>query len=142
MHGFASLHVVPSGAFGFEQTPVAGLQVPATWQASLAVHTTGLPARQTPARHESAAVQRLPSSHGEPSGLRGSVHRPVVGLHVPGLWQGPSTPQTTALPPTQIPAWQVSVWVHMLPSAHAVPLALGGFEHTPVAGLQVPAVWH
>ena len=26
-----SLQAVPLGAFGFEQTPVAGLQVPATW---------------------------------------------------------------------------------------------------------------
>jgi hypothetical protein len=26
-----SLHVVPLAAFGFEQTPVAGLHVPATW---------------------------------------------------------------------------------------------------------------
>jgi hypothetical protein len=26
-----SLHVVPLGAFGFEQVPVAGLHVPATW---------------------------------------------------------------------------------------------------------------
>lgn len=27
----SSLHAVPAGAFGFEQSPVLGLQVPATW---------------------------------------------------------------------------------------------------------------
>src|SRR5262245_44811393 len=36
-----SLHDVPSGALGFEQVPLAGLQVPATWHGSLAVQTTG-----------------------------------------------------------------------------------------------------
>ena len=34
------MHVVPFGAVGFEHAPVAGLHVPATWQASLAVHVT------------------------------------------------------------------------------------------------------
>jgi len=29
VHALASLHVVPSGAFGFEHSPVAGEQVPA-----------------------------------------------------------------------------------------------------------------
>jgi hypothetical protein len=32
--------------------------------------------------------------------------------------------------------------VHVLPSLHAVPLGLVGFEHTPVLVLQVPATWH
>jgi hypothetical protein len=31
VQALSSLQVVPSGAAGFEQTPVAGLQVPATW---------------------------------------------------------------------------------------------------------------
>jgi hypothetical protein len=31
VHAFPSSHVVPSGALGFEQVPVPGLQVPATW---------------------------------------------------------------------------------------------------------------
>src|SRR5262249_5855698 len=34
-----SLHAVPFGAFGFEQLPVAGSQVPARWQESDAVQT-------------------------------------------------------------------------------------------------------
>jgi hypothetical protein len=37
------------------------------------------------------------------------------------------------------PAWHVSVCVHALPSLHEAPSLLFGFEHVPVAGLQVPA---
>src|SRR6185312_9627473 len=33
-------HAVPSTAFGLEQLPEEGSHVPATWQASSAVHTT------------------------------------------------------------------------------------------------------
>lgn len=44
-----SLHAVPFCAAGFEQVPVAGSQVPATWHASLAVHDTGFEPVQTPA---------------------------------------------------------------------------------------------
>jgi hypothetical protein len=32
--------------------------------------------------------------------------------------------------------------VHALPSSHDEPLALAGFEHVPLAGSHVPAVWH
>ena len=42
---------------------------------------------------------------------------------------------------TQTPARQASV-VQALPSSHFAPSALAGFEHIPVAGSQVPAVWH
>src|SRR5207249_62666 len=50
--------------------------------------------------------------------------------------------QTTGLAPVQLPPWQVSVGVQPSPSSHAVPLVAGGDEHAPVAGCQVPAVWH
>jgi len=40
----------------------------------------------------------------------------------------------------QEPAWQVSPVVQALPSSHAVPSVLGGFEQTPVAGSQVSVV--
>ena len=48
----------------------------------------------------------------------------------------------TGLPPVQTPLWQLSVCVQALPSLQAVPFALAGFEHWPVDGLQVPALWH
>src|SRR5262249_12042935 len=48
----------------------------------------------------------------------------------------------TGLLPTHAPAWHVSACVHAFPSLHAAPFAFGGSEHTPDAGLQVPASWH
>ena len=44
--------------------------------------------------------------------------------------------------PVHVPLWQESPVVQRLLSVHAVPFAAFGFEHVPVAGLQVPAVWH
>jgi hypothetical protein len=44
-----SLQVVPFNAVGFEQTPVDGLQVPATWHSSLAVQVTGFDPTHAPA---------------------------------------------------------------------------------------------
>jgi hypothetical protein len=48
----------------------------------------------------------------------------------------------TGLAPVHTPLWHVSVCVHALPSLHAVPFAFTGFEHAPVDGSHVPAVWH
>ena len=41
VHPSRSLQLLPLAALGFEQTPFAGLQLPAAWQTSLAVQTTG-----------------------------------------------------------------------------------------------------
>ena len=86
VQAFASLHVVPSGAVGFEQAPVAGLQVPARWHWSEAVQVTDEPAAQTPARHESPVVHWLPSSQLVPSAAVGFEQRPVDELQVPATW--------------------------------------------------------
>ena len=48
----------------------------------------------------------------------------------------------TATPPTQTPAWHLSSWVHAFPSLHGGVPGFTGFEQTPVAGLQVPTLWH
>jgi hypothetical protein len=45
-------------------------------------------------------------------------------------------------PGTHAPAWHASPLVHESPSLHDVPFIAFGFEHTPVAGLHVPATWH
>jgi hypothetical protein len=66
VQAFPSLHAVPLGALGFEQTPVAVLQTPATWHASSAVQTTGLPPVHTPAWQVSVRVQAFPSLHAVP----------------------------------------------------------------------------
>jgi hypothetical protein len=43
-----SLHDEPSGFVGFEQTPVEGLQTPASWQASCAPHVRIWPVHEPP----------------------------------------------------------------------------------------------
>jgi hypothetical protein len=82
VHAFPSLQDVPFGLAGFEQSPVAGLQVPASWHASCAAHITGLPPVQTPPWHESACVQGLPSLHAVPFAFAGFEQAPVDGSHV------------------------------------------------------------
>src|SRR5437667_262470 len=134
-----SLHAVPLLAFGLEHWPVAVLQVPATWHWSEAVQTTGLLPVQSPLWQVSVCVQALPSLHAVPSILAGSEHAPVAGLQVPAVWHWSEAVQTTGLAPVHTPLWQVSVWVQPSPSLQAVPSVVGGFEHGPVAGSQVPA---
>src|SRR2546425_981769 len=80
-----SLHDVPSTAFGFEQAPLAGLQVPATWHWSLAAQVTGFAPVQTPAWPVSGCVQALPSLHDVPSTAFGFEQAPLAGLQVPSL---------------------------------------------------------
>src|SRR5262245_4058259 len=81
-----SLHAVPSGSTGVEQTPVAGLHTPAPWQLSVGPgQTMGAPPVHDPATHTSLIVQALPSLHGVPSGFAGLV-QPVTGSQVPALW--------------------------------------------------------
>jgi hypothetical protein len=109
VHAFPSLHDVPFGFAGFEHTPVPVSQVPARWHWSGAGHTTGFAPTHEPPLQVSVCVQASPSSHG-------------ALLFTP-----------------HVPAPSHTSSVHGLPSAlHPVPLGFGGFEHTPVPGLQVP----
>jgi hypothetical protein len=138
-------HVVPLGAGGLEQAPTPPSpteQVPATWHASDATQAMGLPPEQVPFWQACPAVHAFPPEQGVPFGAAGFEHAPVDGSHVPLVEQGPDAVQTTGLLPTHVPFWQVSVWVQALESEHAVPLAAVGFEHTPVAGSQVPWTKH
>jgi hypothetical protein len=137
-----SLHAVPFAAFGFEHAPVAGSHVPAAWHWSLAEHVTGFEPTQLPAWHESLCVHALPSLHAVPFAAAGFEHAPVAGSHVPAAWHWSLAEHVTGFEPTQLPAWHESLCVHALPSLHAVPFAAFGFEHMPVAGSHVPAVWH
>jgi hypothetical protein len=138
VHALPSLQAVPSGAAGFEQAPVEGLHVPATWQASLAVHVTGFEPAHTPAWHVSVCVHALPSLHAVPFGAAGFEQVPVEGLHVPATWHASLAAQVTGLEPVHTPAWHVSVCVQAFPSSQA----------PPVVGAQVPAdpgtlqAWH
>src|SRR5207249_3635517 len=133
---------VPSGLAGLLQTPDAGLQMPAVWHWSAAVHTTGLAPTQAPASQVSVRVQALPSSHGAPLSLAGLLQPPEAGLQTPAVWHWSAAVHTTGLAPTQAPAAQVSVRVQASPSSHGAPSSLAGLVQTPVAGLQAAAVWH
>jgi len=142
VHALPSVQAVPFGFGGFEHVPVAESQVPVVWHWSEAVQTTGLLPVQTPLWQVSVCVQAFPSLQVLPLAFGGFEHVPVAGSQVPALWHWSEAVQTTALPPVQLPPWQVSVWVHALPSVQVLPFGFGGFEQVPVAGSQVPALWH
>ena len=95
-----------------------------------------------PLSHVSLWVQAFPSSHAVPSAFAGFEHVPVAGSHVPAAWHWSAALQTTGWLPAHVPLSHVSVCVQALPSSHAAPSGLTGFEHVPVAGSHVPASWH
>ncbi len=83
VHALPSLHAVPFGTSGFEQTPLAGSQVPTTWHWSEATQITGFAPVHTPASHVSVRVHAFPSLHEVPFGASGFEQVPVAGSHVP-----------------------------------------------------------
>jgi hypothetical protein len=106
------------------------------------MHVTGFSPTQEPAWQVSDCVQTLLSLHSAPLTFAGFEQTPVAGLQAPALWHWSGAGQVTGLAPVHVPAWHVSDCVHALASLHVVPLTFAGFEQAPVAGLQVPAVWH
>src|SRR5436309_4930705 len=90
VHELPSLQLVPSGAAGFEQVPLAGLQVPAAWHWSAAEQTIGLVPLHAPLWHVSVCVQALPSLHVVPFGTAPWPHVPS-GLHVSSVHGFPSS---------------------------------------------------
>src|SRR5438477_10884557 len=109
---------VPSGLAGLLQTPDAGLQMPAVWHWSAAVHTTGLAPTQAPAAQVSVRVQALPSSHGAPSSLAGLLQTPEAGLQTPAVWHWLAAVHTTGFGPPPATAGQAAVGVQGLASLH------------------------
>jgi hypothetical protein len=77
VHAFPSLHELPFVFGGFEQTPVAGLHVPATWHWSGIGHITKLPPVQTPAWQLDVPLQASLSLHDAPFALGGFEHAPA-----------------------------------------------------------------
>ena len=100
------------------------------------MQTTAWPPH-TPAVQASALVQALPSLQPVPSGAGGLV-QPTGSRQTPATWQASSGWQTTGLPPTQTPLWQVSICVQMRPSMQWLPSGAFGVEQTPVDGSQLP----
>ena len=103
MHAFPSEHVDPSALFGFEQTPVAGLQVPAVWHWPEAVQVTGFAPEHDPFWQVSVCVHALPSLQDDPSALFGFEQTPVAGLHVPALWHWSRAVHVTVFEPEHDP---------------------------------------
>src|SRR5689334_18025401 len=95
-----------------------------------------------PFRQLSPVVHALLSLHSVPSAFFGFEHIPVAGSHVPALWHVSEAMQTLVVPSWHMPFRQLSPVVHALLSLHSVPSAFFGFEHIPVAGSHVPALWH
>src|SRR2546428_548263 len=140
--GLAPLQGAAVCLAGLLHAPVVGLQVPAVWHWSEAVHTTGSVPTHAPAWQVSLCVHALPSLQGAPSDLTGLLQVPVAGLQVPAAWHWSEAVHTTGFVPTHAPAGQVSVRVQALPSSQGAPSALAGLLQVPVAGLQAPAAWH
>jgi hypothetical protein len=137
-----SVQLLPFAFVGFEHAPLTGSQVPARWHWSEAAQTTGFFPLQAPATQVSVCVHRLPSLHDAPSALAGLEHSPVAALQMPASWHWSAAAHVTGLAPVHTPPWQVSDWVHLLPSSHEAPSALEGAEQVPVAESHVPASWH
>src|SRR3989442_933192 len=134
---------MPSALVGVEQVPVAGSHVPATWHWSRAVQVTGSLGPQQPPFWEAVWVEAaLPTAAARPAAVVGVEAVPVAGHHLPARgrwWGGGQVVRVSGLLPPQLAFWQVSVGVQGLPSLHAVPSAVLGFEQVPVAGSHVPA---
>lgn len=135
-----SEQAVPSGAAGFEHSPLVESQVPARWQESLAEQITGVEPLHAPAWHESAFVQALPSSHAVPLAAVGFEQLPLAGSQVPATWHASLAVHTTGLEPVQTPPRHESVFVQPFPSVQLVPSAASGFEQVPVLGSHEPVV--
>jgi hypothetical protein len=67
---------------------------------------------------------------------------PLLGSHVPASWHWLRGLQMTGFMPVHVPPWQLSVWVHALPSLQGVLFGFEGLEQTPVIVSQVPTSWH
>jgi hypothetical protein len=138
VHAFPSLQLVPSAFAGFEQTPVAGLHVPAVWHWSGAGHTTGLLPLQAPAWQVSVCVHAFPSLH--ETVLFVCTH-PVAALQLSSVQGFPSL-QSGAGPPVQTSAAEhVSAVVQALLSLQAtINWHLSVPSHFPVLPQEAPVV--
>jgi hypothetical protein len=107
------------------------------WQLSLAVHGLGVSTHSPVVRLHADVWQLSLAVH--VFGV--STHRPLFRSQV-DVWQLSLGVHATGVLWVQVPALQESPVVHLLPSSHAVPSVLLGFEQLPVAESQVPTAWH
>jgi hypothetical protein len=117
------------------------LQAPPVWHCPGALQVFGLLPWQTPEWHVSVCVQAFPSLQAVPFATGVDTQSPVRTSQLPPVKQAPEPAQNFCDPP-HTPPKQASPTVQRLLSLQAVPFALFGLEQYPVAGLQVPALWH
>jgi len=98
---------------------------------------SGAPGAQTPAWHVSAPLHTVASSQDVPFGSAG-CWQPSVGLQE-SVVHGFESSQLSATPAVQTPAWQVSLPLHTVASAHDVLFGSALCEQ-PVMALQASAV--
>jgi hypothetical protein len=120
VQAFPSSHGVLSGFAGREHAPGVGSQVPASWQASPAVQTTGLAPTQDPPWQLSDRVQASPSLQGMPSSRARWVQTPAwhtssVQAFVSAEHDVPSGWLTTRQVPS--PLQRVDTW-HSVGAGH------------------------
>jgi len=125
-----SLQAVPFATAGLEQVPVAGLQVPAVWHWSIAVHVTGLAPRHAPAWHASVCVHALPSSHAVPLTRLDHAVVDSAGVHAWQALAGLMSPAGIAIPPMTQPGPQLPV-AQTRPLPHDVPSGSVAWAHVP-----------
>ena len=142
VHKLSSLQPVPLVTEGLLHAPLAGSQVPATWQSSLAVQTMGLWPTHPPPSQLSESVQASLSEHPDPLAAVGLLHAPLVGSQVPATWHWSLAKHETGFTPKQLPSRHRSVSVQESPSLHALPKSAAGLLHAPVAASHAPATWH
>ena len=87
-------------------------------------------------------MQALLSLHTVPFVATGFEQLPVTESQVPATWHWSLAAHVFPVPPPHTPAWQVSPVVQALLSLHAVPFAFATGAGQPVAGTQLPTVWH
>lgn len=85
----------------------------------------------TPLEHLFAWQQVVPPQQTLPPAQQTVPQQTLFGAHV--------VPGTTAVPPWQVPFWQVSPVVHGLASSHVVPFLVVSPTQLPVP---VSHVWH
>ena len=80
---------------------------------------SGAPGEQLPAMQMSPMLHALPSSQ---LAEFGTETQPIAGSHEFVVHTLPSS-QSSGVPATQAPAWQISLPLHKLESAHELPSA-------------------
>jgi hypothetical protein len=139
-HFSVTAQAVPFSRFAAAQLPVLASHRPTLHSVVSDEQSLGAP-EHTPFEQVPRSEQPV-TPQSVPAGVGVYEQSPVAALHATVL-QSLATQVTGAGSLVQTPAWQLSLGVHLLLSASQVaPSALAGFEHAPVAGSQVPALWH